>query len=44
MNYDAMLLTDLTPDLVECLLEMDIPWGNKPIYELAPRRMMWDSE
>lgn len=43
VEFDAMLLTDLTPDLAQCLLDMDIPWGNKPIYELAPRRVDWDS-
>ncbi len=39
VDYDAMLLADVTPDEAQSLLSMDIPWGNKPMYELAPRKM-----
>lgn len=43
LDYDAMLLADVTPEAAENLLEINFPWGNKPIYELAPRKMEWSS-
>lgn len=40
--YDSMLVADATPEEAQYLEDMKVPWGNRPLYELTPRRMVWD--